>query len=178
MTHGYTLAGQVPAVHLTACQEADNNFDDSHVIMLIKTLQALLFTEMETMDQWRSSSSCLVSLSYPISYQMSYLMSYMIFDAIFCQQGLLNEFDRDMADVITSSEFLVKRFVEQHSFTATAIDDLIKTFSKVLNSTQTRLIRTCPSACRRGDLEIISMRVEGDGAGIRSYCGHGYHRRG
>ncbi len=68
-------------------QVVDNNFDDSHVIMLIKTLQALLFTEMETMDQWRSLSSCLASLSYPISYPMLYPMSYMISDASFLPAG-------------------------------------------------------------------------------------------
>jgi hypothetical protein len=35
-----------------------------------------------------------------------------------------------MADVITGSEYLVKRFAEQHSLTATAINDLIKNVLK------------------------------------------------
>ncbi len=32
VTHGYTLAGQVPDVHSPACLDADNNSDDSRTM--------------------------------------------------------------------------------------------------------------------------------------------------
>jgi hypothetical protein len=65
----HTLAGPVPIVRQPVCQDAHDNADDcctmdgenAVIIMLIKIFQALLVTEMETMDQ--SRSTCLVSLT-------------------------------------------------------------------------------------------------------------------
>ncbi len=72
-----------------------------------------------------------------------------------------------MADVIAGSEFLVKKFAKLHSLTATAINDLIK---NVLQNPQfnadevdTDMLQRLSAAIDSGDLEIISMRVEGGG---------------
>ena len=42
----------------------------------------------------------------------------------FGQQGLMPALDRDIAEVITGSEFIVKAYAERNSLTATAINDL------------------------------------------------------
>ncbi len=72
-----------------------------------------------------------------------------------------------MADVITGNEFLVKRFAELHSLTATAINDLIKNVlqNPLFNADEvdTYMLQRLSAAIDSGDLEIISMRVEGDG---------------
>ena len=76
--------------------------------------------------------------------------------------------DKDVADVITGSEDIIKRFAEKHSSSATAIVDLIKDVLKnpAFNSDEvdTDMLRRLQASIESGDLEIISMRVEGDGA--------------
>jgi hypothetical protein len=73
-----------------------------------------------------------------------------------------------MLDVITGSELIVKRFGERHSLTATAINDLIKNVLKnsLFNADEvdTDMLQRLSAATDCSDLEIISMRVEGDGA--------------
>ena len=88
----------------------------------------------------------------------------------FGQQGLMPALDSDMAEVITGSEFIVKAYAERNSLTATAINDLIKNVPKnpqfnleeVDTDTLQRLSRSID--LDSGNLNIISMRKEGDGA--------------
>ena len=75
-----------------------------------------------------------------------------------------------MAEVITGSELIVKAYAERNSFTATAINYLIKNVLKnpqfnleeVDTDMLQRLLRSIDSDS--GDLNIISMPKEGDGA--------------
>ena len=80
--------------------------------------------------------------------------------------------DRDMLDVITGSELIVKRFGGRHSLTATAINDLIKNVlqNPLFNADEvdTDMLQRLSAAIDSCDLEIISMRVEGDGAQSRA----------
>ncbi len=73
-----------------------------------------------------------------------------------------------MPDVITGSKFLVKKFAGRHLLTTTAINDLITNVLKnpLFNADEvdTDILQRLSAAIDRGDLEIISMRVEGNGA--------------
>ncbi len=73
-----------------------------------------------------------------------------------------------MADVITDSEFMVKRFAERHSLTATAINDLIKNVLQNppfnADEVDTDMLQRLSAAIDSGNLQIILIRVEGDGA--------------
>jgi hypothetical protein len=78
------------------------------------------------------------------------------------------ELDRDMLDVITGSELIVNQIGERHSLTETAINDLIKNVLKnpLFNTDEvdTDMLQRLSAAIDSGDLEMISMRVEADGA--------------
>ena len=73
-----------------------------------------------------------------------------------------------MAKVITGSEFIVKAYAERNSLTATAINDLIKNVLKNsqfnLEEVDTDMLQRLSRSIDSGDLNIISMRKEGDGA--------------
>jgi hypothetical protein len=73
-----------------------------------------------------------------------------------------------MAEMTLGSVYLVKTFAELHSLTETAINDLIK---NILQNPQFKVdtdILQCQegllAAIDSGDLDTISMRIEGDGA--------------
>ncbi len=66
-------------------------------------------------------SDILLNIGYDIG--VRYPTRYLIHG--FGQQGLILALGSDMAEVITGSEFIVKAYAERHSFTATAINDLI-----------------------------------------------------
>jgi hypothetical protein len=86
----------------------------------------------------------------------------------FGQQGLVPVLDSDMAEVITGSEFMVKAYADRHSLTATAINDLIKNVLKNpqfnVDEVDTDMLQRLSVSIDSGDLQIISMRKEGDGA--------------
>ena len=75
--------------------------------------------------------------------------------------------DRDAADVITGSEHILKAYADKHSLTATAINDLIKDVLKNpqfnADEVDTDMLQRLSAAIDGGDLQIISMRMEGDG---------------
>ena len=88
----------------------------------------------------------------------------------FGQQGLMPALDSDMVEVVTGSEFIVKAYAERNSLTATSINDLIK---NVIKKPKFNLVEVDTDMLKRlsrsidsdsGDLNIISMRKEGDGA--------------
>jgi hypothetical protein len=76
--------------------------------------------------------------------------------------------DSDLAEVITGSEFIVKAYADRHSLSATAINDLIKNVLKNpqfnLEEVDTDMLQRLSASIDSGDLQIISMRKEGDGA--------------
>jgi hypothetical protein len=91
--------------------------------------------------------------------------------------------DRDMAEVITGSEFIVKAYADRHSLTATAINDLIKNVLKNMqldvDEVDTDMLQRLSASIDSSDLQIFSMRKEGDGAQnpelfnsvqLRKYC--------
>ncbi len=81
----------------------------------------------------------------------------------FCQQRLLPALVTDMADVITGSEFLKKKFAERHSLTATTINDPIKNILQnpqfKADKVDSEILQRLSAAMDRGDLKIVSMRV-------------------
>ena len=92
---------------------------------------------------------------------------YPISDTIFGQSWFLPALDRDAADVITGSEHILKAYADKHSLTATAINDLIKDVLKNpqfnADEVDTDMLQRLSAAIDGGDLQIISMRMEGDG---------------
>ena len=84
------------------------------------------------------------------------------------QAGLVPALDRDSADVIKGSENIIKAFAAKHSLTATAMVDLIKNVlqNPAFNSYEVNsdMLQRLQASIDSGDLEIISMRVEGNGA--------------
>ena len=84
------------------------------------------------------------------------------------QAGLVPALDRDSADVITGSEHIIKAFAAKHSLTAIAIVDLIKNVlqNPAFNSCEVNsdMLQRLQASIDSGDLEIILMRVEGNGA--------------
>ncbi len=86
----------------------------------------------------------------------------------FGQQGLVPALDSDMAEVITGSEFIVKAYADRHSLTATVINDLITNVLKNqqfnVDEVDTDMLQRLSASIDSGDLQIISMRKEGDEA--------------
>ncbi len=89
----------------------------------------------------------------------------------FGQQGLMSALDSDFAEVITGSEFIVNASADCHSLTATAINDLIKNILKNqqfkwfnVDEVDTDMLQRLSVSIDSGDLHIISMLKEGDGA--------------
>jgi hypothetical protein len=88
----------------------------------------------------------------------------------FGQQGLVPALDSDKAEVITGSEFIVKAYSDCHSLTVTAINDLITNVLKTaipqfnVDEFDTNMLQRLSASIDSGDLQIISMRKEGDGA--------------
>jgi hypothetical protein len=86
----------------------------------------------------------------------------------FGQQGFMPALDSDMAEVITGSEFIAKAYADRHSLTATAINDLIKNVLKNpqlnVDEVDTDMLQRLSASIDSGDLQIFSMRKEGDGA--------------
>ena len=76
--------------------------------------------------------------------------------------------DSDMAEVLTGSEFIVKAYAERQSLTGTAINDLIKNVLKIpqfnLEEVDTDMLQRLSASIDSGNLRIISMQKEGDGA--------------
>ena len=79
--------------------------------------------------------------------------------------------DRDAADVIIGSEHILKAYADKHSITATAIVDLIKNVLKNpefnADDVDTDLLQRLQAAIDSGDLQVINMRKEKEGAGIQ-----------
>jgi hypothetical protein len=76
--------------------------------------------------------------------------------------------DSDMSEVIAGSEFIVKAYADCHSLTATVINDLIKNILENpqfnVDEVDTNMLQRLSATIYSSDLQIISMRKEGDGA--------------
>jgi hypothetical protein len=87
---------------------------------------------------------------------------------VFNQEGLVPPLDIDAADVLTGSEHILKAVAGKHNLTAAAINDIIKDVLKnpKFNSDEvdTDMLKRLSEAIDSGDIKIISMKAEGDGA--------------
>jgi hypothetical protein len=104
-------------------------------------------------------------IQYRIQYRKRYRARCLMFQ--FEQGGLSPALDRNAADVITGSEHILKAFDHKHSFTATAIVDLIKNFLKNpefnADDVDTDMLQRLQAAIDSGDLQVINMHKDGDG---------------
>jgi hypothetical protein len=86
------------------------------------------------------------------------------------EQGVLLpslRLDKDAADVITGSEHILKAYADNHSLTAAAIVDLIKTVLKNpefnADDVNTDILQRLQAAIDSCDLQVINMHKDGDG---------------
>ncbi len=80
---------------------------------------------------------------------------------VFNQEGFVPPLDIDTASVLTRSEHILKANASKHNLTASAINDL-----KNLNFNSDEVdtdMKRLSEAIDSGDIQIISMKAEGDG---------------
>ena len=75
--------------------------------------------------------------------------------------------DKEAADIITTSEAILKQFASRHSLTANAINDFNKNVLKHLafnkDEEDTDMLQRLKASINRGDIQIINMHTEGNG---------------
>ena len=75
--------------------------------------------------------------------------------------------DKDAASVLTGSEHILKAYASKHKLNASAVNDLIKDVLKNPNfnsdEVDTDMLKRLSAAIDSGDIQIISMKADGDG---------------
>ena len=114
---------------------------------------------------------------YPYIYTYQYWIEYRIqccirsrtryVTYVFNQEGFVPPLDIDSASVLTGSEHILKAYASKHNLTAAAINDLIKDVLKNPNfnsdEVDTDMLKRLSEAIDSGDIQITSMKEEGDG---------------
>ena len=104
-------------------------------------------------------------IEYRIQYCIRYRTRYVTY--VFNQEGFVPPLDIDSASVLTGSEHILKAYASKHNLTAAAINDLIKDVLKNPNfnsdEVDTDMLKRLSEAIDSGDIQIISLKAEGDG---------------
>ena len=83
------------------------------------------------------------------------------------QDGLVPPLNREASGILSGSEEILKKFAGQHALNATTINNLIKDVLKNpdfnADEVDTDMLKRLQASIDSGDIDIISMKVDGDG---------------